>query len=321
MRIRLRPIFLATCVLAAACNGGDGGGGDDDGSTDVDAGNNPPAEGFRIQTPPITIEAGQEITYCYYTTINIPRQMGVKKWSSVMTPGSHHLIVFFQNHDKADGAIDQSCGGAGGGINNLPVWTYSAQTPVQEATMPNGIGMQVNQGQKAYVQMHYFNAGDTAIEASVTIDAEAYTASETYTPAAAYVTYNTEINIPPGQTSSVQGSCSVPAGTKFFTLSTHAHKRATLTRITDGSEMVFESTNWEHPGARKWDASPYYTFAQNQLTYRCEYDNRTGDTAGMTVREGDSAATDEMCMAVGYYFIDGATSARSRFCVNSFLVP
>lgn len=322
MRISLRPMFLASCVLAAACNGGGGGGGGDDDGTDVDAGDNPPAEGFRIQTPPITIEAGQEITYCYYTTINIPRAMGVKRWSSVMTPGSHHLIVFFQEHGKQDGTIDQDCGGVGGGgISNLPVWTYSAQQPTQEQVMPAGVGMQVNQGQKAYVQMHYFNASDAPLEARVTIDAEAYAAAETFTPAAAYITYNTEINIPPMSTSSVQGTCSVPQGTKFFTMSTHAHKRATLTRVTDGGSMVFESMNWEEPDARTWMAAPFYEFSTGSLTYRCEYDNRTGPTSGQTVREGDSAPTDEMCMAVGYYFIEGATTARSRFCVNSFLVP
>ncbi len=318
----LRPMFLAGLVVAAACNGdGGGGGGDDDDGVDVDAGSNPPVEGFRIQTPPITIAAGQEVTYCYYTTLNIPRVMGVKRWSSTMTQGSHHLIVFFQDHSQPDGTIDQSCGGVGGSITNLPVWTYSAQTPIQESMMPAGIGMQVNQGQKAYVQMHYFNASDAPIEASATIDAEAYAAGEAFTPAAAFVTYNTNINIPAGSTGMATGTCSVPAGTKFFTLGTHAHKRATLTRVSDGTTMVFESMNWEHPGARLWDANPFFSFASNQLTYRCEYDNRTGPTSGMPVREGDSAATDEMCMAVGYYFIDGATSARSRFCVNSLLVP
>jgi hypothetical protein len=322
MRISLRPMFLASCILAAACNGGDGNGddGDDDG-VDVDAGN-PPAEGFRIEVPPITIEAGQEITYCYYTTLNVPRNMGIKTWSSTMTTGSHHLILYFQDHDKADGTIDQSCGGVGsGGISNLPVWMYAASQPVATKNLPTGIGMPVSPGQKAYVQMHYLNTGDSPIEAHVTIDAEAYPATESFTPAAAFVTYNTEINIAPMSTGYVQGSCSVPAGTKFFEMSTHAHKRATLTRVTDGSSMVFESTNWAEPGGRLWSGEPFYEFSSNQLTYRCEYDNRTGPTSGMTVTEGSSAATDEMCMAVGYYFIEGATTARSRFCVNSFLVP
>lgn len=315
MRKTLRLVSLASLVLAAACGGGGSGDGDDDG-TSVDA-PAAPTEGFRIQTPQITIEAGQEITYCYYTTIDIPRTMGVKRWSSQMTSGSHHLIVYFQDHDKADGTIDQSCGGLGGGLDNLPVWTYSAQTPTQEQVMPAGIGMQVNQGQKAYVQMHYFNASDDPIQANVTVDAEAYAASETFTPSAAYVTYNTNINVPANSTGMVEGTCTVPAGAKFFTLSTHAHKHATLTRVTDGSEMVFESTTWEHPGARLWDAAPFFSFASDQITYRCEYNNQTNQP----VYEGDSAATDEMCMAVGYFFIEGATEAASRICVNDFLLP
>jgi hypothetical protein len=311
MRSSLFFVSIASLALAAC-----GGGGDGDDDTPGPDGPPAPAEGFRIQTPPIRIEPGQEITYCYYTTINIPRTMGVKKWSSTMTPGSHHLIVFFQEHGQADGHIDTGCGGVGGGVSNLPVWTYSAQTPEQSQSMPAGVGMLVNQGQKAYVQMHYFNASDAPLDASVTIDAEAYTAEETYTPAAAFVTYNTEIDIAPNSTDFVQGSCSVPAGTKFFTMSTHAHKHATLTRVTDGSDMVFESTMWEHPGAETWDTDPFYEFASGQLTYRCEYNN----TTAQPVREGDSAATDEMCMAVGYYFLESGTAA-SRFCVNSFLVP
>lgn len=316
----LRFGFLASLVLAAACGGGgDGGGGDDDGTDGGGGGDasNPPAEGFRIQTPPITIEAGQEITYCYYTTIDIARNMGIKRWSSTMTPGSHHLIVFFQNHGKADGTIDQSCSVGGGGISNLPVWTYSAQTPTNEAVMPAGIGMQVDQGQQVFVQMHYFNATDAAIQASVTIDAEAYAAAESFTPAAAYVTYNTNINVPAGSTGMAQGTCAVPQGAKFFTLSTHSHRFSTLTRVTDGSDMVFESTQWEHPGQRLWASAPFFSFASNQLTYRCEYNN----TSGQPVREGDSAQTDEMCMAVGYYFIEGASTLKSRICVNDFLLP
>ena len=44
-----------------------------------------------------------------------------------MTPGSHHLILFFGDSGKPDGTIDQSCGGIGGG-GGVPYWTYSAQT-------------------------------------------------------------------------------------------------------------------------------------------------------------------------------------------------
>lgn len=224
-----------------------------------------------------------------------------------MTPGSHHLILFFGDSGKADGTIDQSCGGVTGG--GIPYWTYSAQTPTNEAVMPAGIGMTVPAGQKVYVQMHYLNTGDADIAAHVKIDGETYAAGENYTPAAAYITYNTQINIPAMSTGTAGGTCAVPAGAKFFSMSTHAHKQATHTQVTDGSAMVFQSDNWEHPGTVDWNAEPFFSFASGSLTYRCDYNNPTN----RTVREGSSAETDEMCMAVGYFF----PATGPKFCINS----
>ncbi len=306
----LASTIVTGLVFAAACGGGDS---DDDGTVDVDGGIEPPAEGFRIQTPPIMIAPGEEVTYCYYTTVPTTRTMGIKKWSSVMTPGSHHLILFFHNGSQADGTIERDCGFGGSGPGSLPFWTYSAQTPTQSSQMPPGVGMTVNAGQKAYVQMHYLNVTEAPIMASVTIDGDAYPEIETYTPAAAYVTYNTQIDIAPNSTGSAGGNCTVPAGSKFFALSTHAHKFSTRTEVKDGASMVFESDNWDHPGAATWAADPFFSFSSGRISYRCEYDNTTGSR----IRTGDSAQTDEMCMAVGYFF----PASAAKFCINSFAVP
>ena len=306
----LASTILTGLVFAAACGGGNGA--DDDGTAGVDAGTEP-AEGFRIQTPPIQIAAGEEVTYCYYTTIPAARDMGIKKWSSTMTPGSHHLILFFHNGNQPDGTITRDCGFGGSGPSNLPFWMYSAQTPTQEAPMPAGVGMKVSAGQKAFVQMHYLNATEAPIMASVTIDAEAYAAAETYTPAAAYVTYNTNIMVPAHSTGAAGGDCQVPAGAKFFAMSTHSHRFSTKTSVKDGGAMVFESNNWDHPGAKTWSADPFYSFASGKISYRCEYNNDTANA----IRTGDSAQTDEMCLAVGYFF--PATAAK--FCINSFTLP
>lgn len=303
MRVRLLPASLTALGLGlalAAC-----GGGGDDVSGDVDA--PPAATGFTITTPDIEIMPGQEITYCYHTTIPTTATVGVKRWSSTMTPGSHHLILFLGG-DQPDGTIESNCGFTGSGLN-FPVWTYSAQTPTAEATMPQGVGMTIPAGQKVFVQMHYLNTGDQPIQAHVQIDAETYAATEQYVPASAYITFNTQINIPPNSTGSAGGNCALPAGVKFFTVSTHAHKQAVHTQVNDGANIVFQSDDWEHPGAADWRAAPNYEFASGNLTYRCEYDNPTG----RTIRTGDSAATDEMCMAVGYFFpADGP-----RYCINS----
>lgn len=68
--------------------------------------------------------------------------------------------------------------------------------------------------------------------------------------------------------------------------------------------MVFSSNDWEHPGTQLFSAPEFYRFASGELTWECTYNN-TGDNAGRTVTAGQSAKTDEMCMATGYYFPAG----------------
>jgi hypothetical protein len=178
--------------------------------------------------------------------------------------------------------------------------------------MPAGIGIGLAAGQQMVIEMHYLNASPQPLTAHVTLEGETYRADEEFTPASAFITYAQSIEIAPHGVGSFDGSCAVPEGAKFFTMSTHAHRRATLTRVTDDGEMLFESDDWESPGGRTWDAEPFYEFGRS-LDYHCEYQN----DLGQTVRTGPSADTDEMCMAVGYFF----PATEPVFCVDSYVIP
>jgi hypothetical protein len=250
--------------------------------------------------------------------------MVIKKWSSVMTPGSHHMIMYSTATDaKPVGTLTtDDCGGFG--TQDLPSWTYAAQTPTNEIALPSDdgtgkpLGQEITAGTPAYFQMHYLNATDAPLAAHVTLNAEAYDAGVAYTRTAAYVTYNSNITIQPHETNHlVSQTCSTPANAKFWLLSTHAHKQAIKTAVKDGmpasTAIAFTSTDWEHPGAMMFAAAPFYTFASGKLTYECTYDN-TGDNAGTTVVDGPSAATNEMCMATGYYF----PATKPLICLDSF---
>ena len=299
--------WLPVCVLGVGLFGCGS-------STDGEKSNDPPApgSGFQITTPDIHIAAGDERTYCYYTTASVDEAVGVKRWSSTMTPGSHHLIVYFTKDEKQpDGTVTEDCNIASGALD-FPIWTYSAQQPEAENVMPEGVGMTVAARQPLIVQMHYFNATAEDIDAHVVVNAETYAKDESYTPAGAYITFNTDIELAPHSTGTAGGTCTLPEDATFFTLSTHAHRRATFTQVKDGDSVVFESSDWEHPGATDWLAPPHYRFG-NQLEYRCEYKN----DLSQTVTTGDSAETDEMCMAVGYFF----PAEKPIFCLNSFVVP
>jgi len=294
-------------LISAAC-GSSSSTEADAGAADVDADS---SEVLRVVSPDIELQPGEEITYCYYFDMPNEAEVGVRQWSSTMTPGSHHLILFLADASApAAGTLVPDCDG----FNLGDEWTYSAQTPEQTSVLPAGTGMPVAANQRAFIQMHYLNSGDTVIEAHAELEATTYPAGTPYTRAAAYITYSQGFSIPANSPGSVSDTCAVPAGAKFFAMSTHSHKQSTSTEVRDGKSMVLTSANWEHPTVETWSDDPFYTFASGDLTYQCDYYNPTGTT----VNEGASAEFNEMCMAVGYYF---PAPQGSKLCVNGFVLP
>jgi hypothetical protein len=314
----LASLGLCVLITTAACgNGGSGDDGDDAAPDAAPTGElQPPAMGFQLVTPYITLAPLEETTKCWYFQTPNAAALGVQRWESQMTPGSHHMIVYFTTSaQQPHGTLTDDCGG---GLS--AVWTYASQSPYTNSAMPNdpdstpsAIGMGVGAGQTGFIQMHYLNPSDAPLQVRVTLNAHAYPDGTAYTPTSPYITFNTNLSIPPASTQTFTETCTVAPGRKFFQLSTHAHKQATHTEVRDGGAVVFESDDWAHPGARLWDARPFHTFASNQITYECMYYNADPNR---TINTGDSAQTDEMCMAVGYMF----PAMRPTICLDSLIV-
>lgn len=328
MRIGL-SLVLATALAACGSDSGGPGGGDDgggdDGTTTPDGGDiTPPKRGFQLTSPDIDIPGGTEITYCWYFRTPNTETMAIKRWQSHMTPGSHHVIMFLTGNkdEQPPGTVsDSNCGGAG----LSATWTYAAQTEEADLQLPEDdgagkpLGQEIAASTGGYLQMHYLNAKDVPIKVHVTLNAEAHEANVEYTKTAAFVSYNSSISIPKnagigGNPPKVEtASCAPPANSKFWMMSTHAHRHATNTAVKDGTSMVFTSDDWEHPGAKQFAAPTFYTFT-NRVTYECTYKD-TGDNGTYPIQAGPSAVTDEMCMASGYYF---PAPNGPKFCLNSF---
>jgi hypothetical protein len=132
--------------------------------------------------------------------------------------------------------------------------------------------------------------------------------------AAAMVSFNFNINVPPATasgpgTQTVSGTCRAPAGSKFFAFTTHTHKHATaadVTYTTNGQTTnIVHTVDWEHPDVGLWHAPDFLTVQQGDtFTYSCSYQN-DGSSA---VTVGETAASNEMCMAIGYYFPAGSAA-------------
>lgn len=316
----LSTIALASLLAACGTEQMMGMGDDDDDGSGSGSNVEPPARGFQIVTPDITIQAHEEITYCYYFKVPTTEAYTIKKWSSVMTPGSHHLILFqTQSLSQPEGTVSaDTCSILGGGnFSNIPTWIYSAQTATAELLLPaddgagKPVGMDIAAGQPAFVQMHYNNTGDTPIVAHATINADAYDAGVVTTKTFAYVTYDADISIDSNGIPHKEAlDCNIPTTSKVWLMSTHAHRHAVHTEVRDGSSVVFESDDWEHPGAASFMDSPFKTFATGKLTAECTYVNNDGTV----VKDGESAKTEEMCMASGYYF----PATKPTICYNGY---
>ena len=105
-------------------------------------------------------------------------------------------------------------------------------------------------------------------------------------------------------------------------MSTHAHKQAIDEKVSDGSNMLVDSTDWQHPNETLWNGPDFYQFTNN-FTYACTYDNtlpcddpNQPCNANNTVVSGSSAATNEMCMGVGWFF----PGTSPHVCYDNFQV-
>jgi hypothetical protein len=258
-------------------------------------------------------------SYCYYFHAPNASALAIKKWTSDMTSGTHHLILSAGGAGQpADGTLSTAACGAGTG-SSLPPWLYASHTGHGELALPaddgtgKPLGMAVPAGQPMFIQMYFVNPTADTLAAHITLNAFAYAAGTTYTQTDAFVTYNSTISIPPGATNFVTSkTCSVPSGVKFWRVSTESHMQSTATDLKDGSTVLLTSTNWESPAAMTWLAMPFYAFTSGALTYECTYDN-TGPNASSTVHSGPSMQTNEVCMAIGYFF----PSTGPKFCLDN----
>jgi hypothetical protein len=276
------------------------------------------ADGIQFATTPgaYSVAPGQEIfpNYC----VTVPSSIEVGGFQSWMSVGSSHHFILYKGGTAPVG------GACALGAN---AWLYATSTPGQVVTenMPASVGLQIAANTQLIINMHFINPGSTTTTPQVKINL-LYAKNVMY-QAGTMVSFNSTINVPaataagPG-TQTVQGTCTAPTGAQFFMMSTHTHKHATAawvdyTHAGTTTEIVHtgttttypadqeqgSGTDYEHPGVGWWQAPNFLTVqAGDSFSYGCSYSN-TGTTA---ITVGETAAYNEMCMAVGYYFPAGS---------------
>lgn len=281
-----------------------------------------PAPAILVQTPQIVIGPGEAVTLCYYFRASNTSQAAIRKWSSSMGAGVHHLILYasYDNNwtpaeRQPPGTLTQSpCGlGDGGGI---AAWLYAAHDPVAELVFPSTdgaglpLGVDVEANQPLFLQMYLINPGDSSLSTSVLLKGEALAPATAYTKSATYLLTNFNFAIPPGASGyTVEQTCQVPSASKFWWLSTRTHHFAVLSKIRNAGADVVVSTDWEHPTVLLPPPPAFFQFSPSGMTYQCVYDN----PGSSTIQSGESESSNEACIGIGYFF----PATRPAVCFNN----
>jgi hypothetical protein len=266
-------------------------------------------QGFQLVSPSsISIQPGGEGFYCYYKDVPATGDVNAGGFRSWMTPrSSHHFITYLVAPGgirQPDGSLQQCTFGSG-------QWIYATSQSglVIGMDMPAGVGLPLVSGAQLLMNMHLINTGDSAASPVVKLNV-LYAANIQY-KAGAMTSFNTQINVPPGGTQTVRGTCTPAAGSNFFLMTTHTHRWATAADVdyVSGGQTtnIVHTTDYESPGTHLWQAPNFLTTKPGDtFNYSCAYRNM--ESFAITV--GETASRNEMCMAIGYYFPQGTAPCR-----------
>lgn len=271
----------------------------------------PPAQGFQIKSPEIEIDPGQNVPYCYFfrTPNDVP--LAIKRFSSSMRDVNRQLIVFTTTTQAGlpvdvapPGTVSTIDCNVIGSFNAIPHWLYETTAKNGELALPDDDGaghplaLEIPPNSSGFLLMHHHNTTAQPQKGQVTVNFEALD-SPVYTRTETFMSTSGLIAVPPYTSNKVESrTCDVPAGAKFWSLTTHTHKFAKRASVQENTDVLVDTTDWTNPDAATWPAPPFFSFATNRMTTACTYDNPNG----YTLRTGGSYQSEEQCVAVGYFF-------------------
>ncbi len=265
------------------------------------------ADGFQLVSPAMTLNPGDEQFWCYYSGIPGTGEVDVGGFRSWMTVGnSHHFITFHSASPPPSAPANfVSCPFGSGD------WVYATSKAgmVIGMDLPQNVGLPFQGGSSLIMNMHVINTGTSVAHPVIKLNV-LYAKNVMQKAGSVFsLASNAQINVPPGGTQTVRGTCTAAPGSNFFLWTTHSHKFTTeddVNYVSGGQTTnIVKTTDWENPGTHVWTAPNFLTTkAGDSFTYSCSYKN----TLPTALTFGETAAYNEMCLAIGYYFPAGGAS-------------
>jgi len=321
-----RSLLLGLSLLALGCDNTDPGPEDDAGGG-VDAGHDAPdpfdaggtVESFTVTFGPVTVAPAEENTQCVIVRLGNPAMLRVGRIHNVLSPGSHHFIVYRTN-DTEERATPFDCQPFVETLNpeaGSPLMI--TQRSDETLTLPDGVAFSLDPNQMVRLEMHYINTGTTSLDVTGTATFTSVP-DELFEYEADFLFIGTpDIDLAPRVATTV-GPAYFPipadlADVNFFGITGHTHRFGTNVEVmTTDSEagagnMVYsvDDWRWDEPDTVRHDPA-FNIPAGGGFRFQCDYQNTSDANVGF----GESA-NEEMCFFWAYYY----PSQGSRVCVHT----
>lgn len=273
----------------------------------------PPSRGVQLRLTPFPVQPNFERELFVYQRAGNTSDIYVNRIETKMRFNSHHFLLYTFRSNTPSSAVPaydvvrdiRNPDGSMNVANMLPmayhVFFGGAMAPASDYRFPDGVALRVPAGAALDLNAHYVNKSAQPITGEAYANLHTIDRSQVQREARTIDMNNQDIVLPPRQRTTVSKTFLVAEPTTIFLLTSHMHARGErfVIRLKGGArdgEVVYESTDWEHPLMKSFP-QPIVLEAGQGLRSEITYNN----TSDKTVRFG-LASDDEMGIIFGYYY-------------------
>ncbi|HHO52124.1 MAG TPA: hypothetical protein ENK18_14930 [Deltaproteobacteria bacterium] len=172
-----------------------------------------------------------------------------------------------------------------------------------EMNLPEGMAVKLKEGTRFVIQSHHINTTGDPILVNDAVFLETRDVSEVETFAAPWVHTETDLEIPPGESLSLEVDCAFDEDVTLLSLLGHLHEWGTSYAVdhhrADGSvERLYDIPEWDvqyrdAPPINTYEADPFPVAAGERFVTTCSWYNDTDEPLTFPY---------EMCATVGFAY-------------------
>ena len=255
------------------------------------------ADSVTVRMDEFTVEPGAEVFMCQdFDNPFAGRDVAIGRSESTMTPGSHHLHVYYGKNSAPDVAATP-CQDP----NEFRPMIHLATIPHQIAEYPASTAATLKGTSGLRMQSHYVNTTDKPLHARVEVKLTAVDPAAVTRWVAQMHFNRTVLRIPPGMGQQVTTTCTIPntfGPIGLLSAVSHMHRHGVhfLAKTSAGTTLL-ETTEWDEAPPTVYD-TPVMLNPGDAISWTCTYNNDTQTTLTF----GDSALKNEMCIYIARFF-------------------